>query len=290
MSNHNKKRNVGLVYEFFARYIGLAVINNNNDDIAKAKKILKKHFGVGTELNKELKMFKALYESSVTSREAAVHLANRVREMASKQDKRALDSEKSSLILEINGSLNDPDFFNRPVSDYKTYASIQVLLNAWRDEKVLTESLTESLAIEEKVIEHLCGKSRGEKSPGVLQMQMSDVDKMVVNIMTEKVNKRFAGELNDEQKAIIQLYVFKDTSKDYSDKLNEALLGLQGRVKSVLLKSKKEFEKDKAVSKKLDEVFALLEGSYADVSKPNDDLVTFYLSLPKLESELLDVK
>lgn len=290
MTNHNKKRNIGLVYEFFARYIGQAVIDNKTDDIAKAKKLLKKHFGPGSELHKELKAFKAIYENCSTSRESAIYLLNRVKDIVATQDQRILDSEKSSLILEINGTLRDQHFFNRPVADYKTFANIQVAFNLWRSQS-LHESISEVVNVEEKIIEHLLGKSRlvKESNVGVLDMQVSDINKLVVGIMTEKVNKRFSDELNDEQKSLIRNYVFKDSSEEYSNRLTESLIQIKTRVGKLLEQSITEFQKDKLVVQKLNEVRDMLGTVYADVTNPSDDLVGFYLSLPKLESELKNV-
>lgn len=290
MTNHNKKRNIGLVYEFFARYIGQAVIDNKTDDIAKAKKLLKKHFGSGSELHKELKAFKAIYENRSTSRESAIYLLNRVKDVVASQDQRILDSEKSSLILEINGTLRDQQFFNRPVADYKTFANIQVAFNLWRSQN-LHESISETVSVEEKIIEHLLGKNRplNESNVGVLDMQVSDINKLVVGIMTEKVNRRFSDELNDEQKLLIRNYVFKDSSEEYSTRLTESLTQIKSRVGKLLEQSIAEFQKDKLVIQKLNEVRDMLGTVYADVTNPNDDLVGFYLSLPKLESELKNV-
>jgi hypothetical protein len=115
---HNKKRNVGLVYEFLARYLAKAIIENRDADITKAKAVIKRNFNKQTDLYKELRLFKALYESTFTNREACLSLVNRVKEAVKEQSQQRIDLEKTSLIHEINSELNqDGKFFDDVVSN-----------------------------------------------------------------------------------------------------------------------------------------------------------------------------
>ncbi len=72
-------------------------------------------------------------------------------------------------------------------------------------------------------------------------------------------------------------------------KLTEALNALKQRVQQTLAKAKNEFMNDKIVKEKIAEVSSLLENKFAETSNPDDDTVTFYLSLPTLEMELVNV-
>ena len=147
---HNKKRNTGLLYEFFTRYIGKAILDNRDSDIVKSKSLLKKHFNRGTDLYKELKLFKALTESKISSREQALHLINRVREAVKYQSQARLDLEKTSLIHEINSNLNADLFFEEAIQNYKQLGTIQVLLNTWRDETLKESAIGETVFLEDR--------------------------------------------------------------------------------------------------------------------------------------------
>ena len=282
---HNKKRNTGLLYEFFARYIGKAILENRDSDIVKAKTLLRKHFNKTTDIYKELKLFKTLTESKVSSREQAVYLINRVREAVKYQSQARLDLEKTSLIHEVNGNLDSMVFFEEVIPDYKKLATVQVLLNTWRDE-TLKESVSETVQLEERLIESML-----EHKPSVsninetANMTTDDVDRLVVNIMTEKVNRKY-NNLNPEQKEVIQLYVFSKDSEQAQGRLVEALTNIKGRFISALALYSKEFDSDKVLSEKLDKVKSMLQKDYNDPTLVSEDLVSFYLGLSKLENEV----
>ena len=58
--SHNKKRNVGIIYEQLITKISSALIDNDDKTALEAKKLIKKYFQPGTELHKEHKLFNAL--------------------------------------------------------------------------------------------------------------------------------------------------------------------------------------------------------------------------------------
>lgn len=285
---HNKKRNVGLVYEFFSRRIGVAIIEGRDQDLQVAKDLIKKHFNKGTDISKELQLFKVLYESKVSSREMAIHVLNRVRESVGYQSQTRLDLEKTALIHDVNTKLGGDTFFNQNIPDYKTYATIQMVLNNWRAGKeVLQESLSEHMSLEEHVIERMVSPQEPAKPLDAAKMTDQDVDRLVVDIMTEKVNKKFGDKLTAEQKKIIQLYVFEQGDPEKAEQLTHILENMKTRVLKTLREGKQEFSKYKELSGKLSLVETALLVDYADVSKRNDDLVSFFLGLPTVEKELM---
>lgn len=282
---HNKKRNTGLLYEFFTRYIGKAILENKDSDIGKAKTLLKKHFNKGTDTYKELKLFKALSENTVSSREQALHLINRVREAVKLQSQARLDLEKTSLIHEVNANLNADLFFEETIPDYKKLATIQVLLNTWRDE-TLKESVSETIQLEERLVEFMLEKrNTAEQATEAASMTTEDVDRLVVNIMTEKVNNRY-NSLNTEQKDIIRLFVFSKDNETSKKQLSESLEKLKRRFLGTVAAHSHEFSTDTVLMNKLNEIRTTLQKDYDDTSVITEELVTFYLGLSKLEGEV----
>jgi hypothetical protein len=170
---HNKKRNAGLLNEFFARYIAKTIIEKRDSDLQKAKGIFLKHFHEGTDLHRELKMFNALYETKLASRDAAVSLINQVKQNCKLQSQAKIDLEKSALLHEINLYLGDPNFFDQDIPDYRDYATIQVLMNHWRCD-LLTENLSEAAQLEDKLIHFLTSKSTDQKRNNILEMTNQD--------------------------------------------------------------------------------------------------------------------
>ena len=278
---HNKKRNIGLIYEFFSRYIAKAILESRQNDVEKAKILIRKHFNKSTDLYRELRLFKTLYETRVTNRDAAVHLVNRVRDVVKNQSQARLDLEKTGLIHEINQTLTGQDFFNQNITDYKLFGTIQILLNSWRNPETLNENIGTVTQFEEILFEHLMSPKKTQIAESNTETD-KDVNKLVVDIMADKVNKKFDN-LNEDQKKIVSLYVLQEESEPARKELELILEGLRDSVKSIIARNKNEG----IVIAKLDEVNEMLDNDYKDI-KLNDEVVTFYLGISKLEKELLN--
>lgn len=285
MLKHNKKRNVGLINEFFARYMARAIIERRDSDLKKAKELFSKHFQKGTDLHRELRLFSSLYETRLQSREAAASLIEQAKQVCKLQSQARIDLEKTALLHEINQQLGEPKFFDQEVAGYRDYATIQVLLNHWRG-SILTENLSEAAQLEDRFIQHLTRASPSIEKEAILQMSETEVDGLVVNLMTEKLNKKFSSSLNTEQKKLLQLYVFSKDSPESKVALVEKLEGLRKRASSSIENALSRDEQAKKVGNKLKEIQGMLQEDYRDTSNPDDKLVTFYMTVSKLEEEL----
>jgi hypothetical protein len=286
MYKHNKKRNIGLISEFFSRYIASAFIDERHEDIEKANAIWKKHVAPGTEIHKELMLFNALHETTLKDRNVAHSLLERVKEEVKKQSQATLDKEKNSLINEIKRSLADDQFFNRNVDDYRTIASIQLLMNAWRGIG-FKGSLSDLALLEESIVDNML-RPKPEVAEELANICSADVDGLVVQIMAEKFNRKYAESLNKEQAEIVCSYAFRDRSKQAAGQLSQLLEKIrQSTLKhikqSIVLESY-----GGPLTNKLKEIGQLIEsgGKYHDVTKISDDLITFYMSLSKLKEEM----
>ena len=101
MTKHNKKRNVGLIYELFMRHISTLLITDRKSEVKKATKIIESRFKKGTELYKEFRIFNALINSDIMSRETASNALNIAKNAVLSIDEKKLQREKSLLIKEI---------------------------------------------------------------------------------------------------------------------------------------------------------------------------------------------
>jgi hypothetical protein len=281
---HNKKRNVGLLNEFFARYIAKAILEKRDSDIEQAKALYARHFQKGTELSRELRLFTNLFETRVESREAANSLLIQVKEACKLQSQARIDLEKTALLHEINQTFGECNFFDQEIVEYRDYATIQVLLNHWRG-RIVTENLSEAAQLEDKLLNRLVSKLPVAESKS-LNMQESEVDGLVVNLMIQKFNQRFGTMLNEEQKKLLRLYVFSKDNVSSKEELIKLLEGLKEK-SSKLLETAILRDKDaQKVKTKLTEVKQMLQETYQDTSNLDDSLVTFYMSISKLNEEL----
>ena len=64
--NHNKKRNVGIVYELLLRSVSAYLIEGEKEKAQTALDIISRRFSKDTELFKEFRLFNALAKTRVT--------------------------------------------------------------------------------------------------------------------------------------------------------------------------------------------------------------------------------
>lgn len=280
---HNKKRNIGLISEFFSRYIGEAFLDGRHNDIKNAKELWNKHVHSKSEIYKELQVFNGLYESNLSSKELALSLLERTRNICKNQKQETLDREKEALITEIKSSLTDKDFFDKNVPDFKSYASIQVLMNAWRGTG-FKGSFSDLISLEESVLSHLL-KEKKNQFIDASNVTNDQVDTLVVKLMTEKFNARYAG-FNQNQKYILSLYALSEKNTQQTEQLSNLLESLRLNTISLLKKPVMLEELNPALRKKMNEILGLLESDYSNTKKHSDDIITFYMTIAKLKEEI----
>lgn len=279
---HNKKRNIGLISEFFSRYIAEAFIDERHDDIAKARQLWEKHVHPKSATYTELQVFNALHESNLKSKEIAFSMLEKAKAVCKKQSQLKLDEEKASLINEVSSILGDKSFFDRSVPDYKTFASVQVLMNAWRGTG-FKGSISEMAQLEEMILEHIL-TIKNKPEIDASDVTTSEVNSLVVKLMTEKFNDKYNGLLNEAQKEIVNLYMLSHSSKENKEHLFSLLENLKVRTLKSLKSPVMTEGLDRILKSKLGEVISLLEGS--DLSNITDETITFYMSVAKLKEEM----
>lgn len=282
---HNKKRNIGLLSEFFSRYIANALVEKRYKDIEKAKNIWTEYVNPKTEIYKELSMFNALYNSSLKNKEICCSLMENVKKHCKKQNQKVLDEEKSRLINAINMHLKDARFFDREIPNYKEYANVQILMNSWRGIG-FRGTLTEIAQLEDTILGNmLLEKHKPMQKADALEMTNEDIDGLVLKIMTEKTNAKFAKVLNSQQQQIIKLYVLSERNQDTEQRLKSLLENIR-KTSEVVIKKTLENGRDldKEVHNKLTKVLSLLN---EDSNKAlNDESIMFHMTLEKLKEEM----
>lgn len=286
MMKHNKKRNVGLLNEFFAQYMANAAVEFRFDDYAKASALWKKHFKKGTELSKELKMFETITNSNLSDRNVAYDLLKKIKTHVKEQNQDKLDREKTNLIHEIRYQLLDENFFDRQVDDYKTSATIQIVLNSWRT-RLDEINFSQMSLLEEKIVDHMVlnKKQLPPFNNALLETSKEDIDRLVINVFREKVDNKYSEQLNKDQKEILGLFTFarsdSNSQKLLSTKLSLVKENVLKFIDSELSKNSKHISNDK-----LKEVKECVVSKAYNVDAPDEKTVTFYLSICSLKQEL----
>jgi len=208
---HNKKRNVGIIYEQLVRKVSEALVEGDMSRANLVLEILKRHFRKDTELYKEFRLFNALVKTTVSSDSIATRILGEAKSAAQDHNATQLRKEKAWLIKEINHSLDDSGFYATQVDGYRTYATIQTLLNDWRSgpsvdikRVALYEDKIHTWLLEDKPEEELD------------DLKSNNVDKLTVKIMREKFNSRYGSTLTKSQRTLIREMVFSKESGDGS--------------------------------------------------------------------------
>lgn len=284
---HQKKRNTGLLYEFLIRYISNALIENKDKDANFGIKLLKHYFKKGTELYKEFRLFNALVKTTVDSDGVAASILHETKKQSRKYDFKKLDREKSLLIRDINHKLADPMFFNRRIDEYKLYATIQTLLNDWRNNNF--DNIERVAVYENEVVRWLLNQEKNlNENKDLEEEKNTNVDALVVKLMIEKINKKYSSTLNNEQRTLIKQYAF---AIEYGDKtqLIEATKNIINETLAICKKYISENKNDPILLNKFTKAQELME---VDLNRNqlDDQIIINCLKYSKLKEELNTVE
>lgn len=203
---HNKKRNIGIIYEQIIKFICNRMLENDKDSAREGVKIIKESFRKGTQLNKEYRLFKALVTTKNTSDTLATNIINEAKKACNNMfDDYLLEKEKSLLIKKLNYSFGKGVIFKENIENYKDYATIQTLLNEWRNNNNSFDLVTE---YEIKLHNSLTEKV--EVNQNIEKNEMPKIDNLTFKLMNEVFNKRYNNVLNESQKNLISAYIKND--------------------------------------------------------------------------------
>ena len=119
-------------------------------------------------------------------------------------------------------------------------------------------------------------------SPISIEEQVNpEINNLVVQIMTEKFNKRFGNALTQDQKTLIKEYVFSQNGD--TNRFSSTLGSIRRKTIKELKNYKRECD-NVVVSKKIDPVIQSLQE--IDISKINDSTMARFLMLCHLQYEL----
>ena len=243
MAKHNKKRNTAFIYEVLVREIIKQTINKNKEKRDIAISVVKEAFKKGTELRKELDLYKALLETNNLNERVAEKLMFEVTKQHKQLDQQKIFKEQSQAISSINKNISK-DVFNNFVPNYKSLATVSQIFGTSVTPKT-------KVLLETKVIQNL---SETPEATG----KNKKISPLVIKTFTKRFNETY-GDLLEEQKTLLSKYVssFQDDGTEFIFSLNEEI----GRLKEIVKSSYQleEVKEDKSLSNKLDEVSNILK-------------------------------
>lgn len=275
---HNKKRNTGVIYEQLLKSVSTSLVEGDKKRAQMCLNIIERHFRQGTELYREFRLFNALANCTASSSPVVAVIITEAKDAARNSNRDKLEHEKSRLIAEINRRLSK-DFYDTHFERYRDYATIQVLLNSWRDNSPNYNTIFE--------YEKRLAESMLREKPALLPAtEERDVNQLVVNIMTEKLNKKFANSLTEQQTAIIREFVFSPPGSDQTrlKKIMSAIREQAVRDLDDYIRS----ENNEYIRERAGDVRSALTGLNSEVI--DDDAVVKFLTASKLSQEIREGK
>lgn len=273
---HNKKRNTGVVYEQLLKSVSSSLVEGDKKRAQLFLNIIERHFRKGSELYNEFRLFNALVKCNASSSPVAAVIITEAKDAAKRADRQQLEQEKSRLIAEINRRVG-PAFYDTYFENYRDYATIQVLLNSWRDNST---DISRVFEYEKKLVESMLRAPAQQASP---ELDVNpDVNSLVVNIMTEKLNKKFSSTMTSDQRDIIREYIFSPPGSDQT-RLKETMFRVRrsaiADLDAYILSEKNDYIKERA-----GDVRSSLISLDADVI--DDNTVIRFLTASKLSQEI----
>jgi hypothetical protein len=244
---HNKKRNTAFVYEALVRELTKSIVKKNKNKQSKIVSILKEHFNTGSELNKELDLYKSIYETREVEKRAAEKIVVEAKEKYVDLNRKTLFQEQSALINKINRTLSK-NLFNNFVPNYKSIASVYSIFQK-------TLPIKDRVLLEENIIEQM-----SESCTTSNQDIKQPIDNLVYGSFVNKFNEEYSESLSESQKGLLVKYIssFSDNGIELKFFLNEEV----GRLKAGLKKCKESsaVSSDNDLKEKIDKVYSILEG------------------------------
>lgn len=202
---HNKKRNVGLVFDQLSRLLSESIIRNDAEVSRKCAKIIAEHFQKGTALYDEMRLFRSLSSVTIKNDALLLRVLDESRAAARSIDTRQLSREKTRLIKSLNESFGKDEIFNMKNSRFRTLASIQVLLNEWRKgtDSDIVPMLEDSLITEMKRDNATLKDDAQSTTPGVTSL--------VVEIAKRKFFQKHKSLTHEQVKTLFEMITSDET-------------------------------------------------------------------------------
>lgn len=267
---HNKKRNTAFVYEALIRELTKSVVKNNKHKQNKIVSIMKEHFANGTELSKELDVYKSIYETKSIEKGTAEKIVTEAKQKYSGLNKGTIFKEQSALINKINKTLSK-NIFNNFVPNYKNIATVYSIFQdalPIRDRVLLEENIVEQMSASVET------KQEGQQP----------MDTIIYSTFVNKFNQEYSESLNENQKELLTKYIssFSDNGIEMKYYLNEEIGSLKQKLK--VCKNTPEISEDSSLKGKIDKVYSILE-SYKE-KEIDTDLIELVLKTQELVEEI----
>lgn len=217
---HNKKRNTAFLYETLVKELTKAVVYGDKNKQKFVSTLIKEHFKKNGPLDRELTLYKQIYETRKFPTDRAEKLLDQVKEDHNSINENDIYNEQSKLIAKINKNLG-PGIYSNFVPNYKTLASISQMFNRSIEPK-------RRVLLEHELLQYITGDEIVEKK------DLKPIDNLTYQRFVDRFNEAYSNALLPEQKELLSRYIrHSEDDIDLKVYLNEELWRLKGVLKEV---------------------------------------------------------
>jgi len=203
---HSKYKNTGILFEMLVRQVAADTMQGRK---TKALPIIKRHFKSGTELGKELQLYRTLQEEEFKTETSAQKFLQACITARKSLNQRALRRQKYNLIKEINDQFIVENFFKARVSNYNIMAAAYKLFE-YAEVDNPAQIVRSKATLVEHVLRNTLSNPIKKKKDNVIKesysVQTKDVRLLSYKMLIDKFNDKYNG-LNQRQKNILREYI-----------------------------------------------------------------------------------
>lgn len=252
--SHNKKRNVGLVYEFLTREITDSVVGRDPRRGGRALQIVSEHLAEGSVLHTELSLHRSVMETRGVSERLAKRIVDELKAAGIRSSSRRaiIEKAKSDLIHEMNHNLGRDIFDRYRIPDYTAHASVSILMSRGLGGRL--DEGVELARVEDHLVEFLTTPAN--------EAMRYDPDRSLYAYKTATglFEQQYGRELGAEQSELLREYV--KVSLGGNPAPFQRVFDKQRRALSTVLRARRVdevFKSDQDMGKRLDEAITELD-------------------------------
>ena len=275
---HNKKRNLGLVYEFLTREISSALVAGDRGRATRAMAVIDRHLASGSELYEELSLHRQVMESRGVNARLAKRIIDELRaagiKFAAKAGRR--ETAKSALIHEMNKTFGREVFDRYRIADYTAHASVNILMSRGVDARV--DETVDAARVEEHLMEFLTSK------PEVAKFDR-DASLYAYKTAVGLFEQEFGAELSAPQASLLKEYVrvsLGGNPAPFQRTFEKQRVELRGALKA--RRTDPVFQEDKTMAERLDEAIVGLDSLDPSKEESVERLMLYHNLRKEIES------
>ena len=267
---HNKKRNTAFLYEALVRQMTKHVLEENTAGRDEVVSIIKTFFSKGKPLAEELNLYRTIIDSSQVKPKILEKIITEAKNSHARLSNEEIFSQQGKLISVVNRKFGK-DFYNSPVPNYRSLASIAAIFN--QNTPIKTRVL-----LENTLIESLSSQTKEEKNNN--EMIGTPV---LMNTFLSKFNDKY-DTLHEEQKCLLNSYIISMADDGLSMKafLNEEISRLESIIQESL--NMQELADDQDMKSGTEKVISLIQELKTKPIEEND--LSLLLKIQNLAREV----